>query len=135
MAAQMTLDDLISDFEFLPDWESRYSYIVDLGKNLPPMEDALKVDANKVRGCTSQVWLVAEEREGLWYFTMDSDAIIVRGLLGVLRVAYDGKATADVQKVPIDDVFQKLGLAEHLSPNRRNGFTAMVDRIQQDVAE
>jgi len=123
------LEEILETFEFLDDWEDRFEYLISLGKDLPGLPDADKVAMNKVEGCTSQVWMVSALEEGKLIFNADSDAHIVRGLIAVLLAAYSGKTPQDVQALDIDAAFQQMGLDQHLSPNRRNGFTAMVGRI------
>ena len=125
-----TLDELVDDFALFDDWEERYRYLIDLGKTLPDMDEALKTDENFVRGCTSRVWMVAEEQGGQYHFTADSDAHIVRGLIAILLVAYQDKSAQEIGAVDIDAAFSKIGLDQHLSPNRRNGFFAMVEKIR-----
>lgn len=127
----MTPEELVENFEFLEDWEDRYGYLIELGKTLPLFGDDLKTEKNSVKGCTSQVWMVAfEQEEGRFSFIADSDAHIVRGLIAVLRVVYNDKSPTDIQNFDITTYFEKLGLSSHLSPNRRNGFFAMVERIK-----
>lgn len=125
-----SLQDIVENFALFDDWEERYRYLIDLGKQLPPMDDSLKTDENFVRGCTSQVWMVAEDRAGVYHFTADSDAHIVRGLIAVLLSAYQGKSAEEIAAIDIDAAFQEIGLDQHLSPNRRNGFFAMVEKIK-----
>lgn len=126
-----SLNDLIDNFGLLDDWEARYGYLIELGKGLPPMADDLKTDETFVRGCTSRVWMVAETGEGGHiHFTADSDAHIVRGLISILLCAYQDKMPAEIKAIDIEDVFARIGLDQHLSPNRRNGFFAMVERIK-----
>lgn len=126
-----TLDELAESFSFFNDWEDRYRYLIDLGARLDPMDEALKTDDTLVRGCTSRVWLIAQEgADGRYRFTADSDAQIVRGLVYVLMIAYQGKTAAEIAAVDIEKAFEELGLSGHLSPSRRNGFFAMVQRIK-----
>ncbi|MFK7840595.1 MAG: SufE family protein [Bdellovibrionales bacterium] len=125
-----TLEDLIENFSFFDDWEERYRYLIDLGRNLPKMDDNLKTEQNLVRGCTSQVWLDAKTDNNMLEFTADSDAHIVRGLIGILHAAYNGKTFQDIAKTDIEGAMGKIGLDQNLSPNRRNGFYAMVERIR-----
>ena len=127
----ITVDDIAENFDLLGDWEERYKYVIELGDQLPPMDNALKTDATKVRGCTSQVWMVAKEEDGVFTFLADSDAHIVRGLVAILLIAYNGKTVAEIQAFPIEEFFKQLGLDKQLSPNRRNGFVSMVDKIRQ----
>lgn len=126
-----TCDDLLENFLFLGDWEERYAYLIDLGKKLPPFPGSEKTDANLVRGCTSQVWLIEQPAPAdRIAFLADSDAHIVRGLVALLYAAYDRQTKAHVRDLDIEAFFARLGLAEHLSPSRRNGFFAMVGRIK-----
>lgn len=125
----VSLDDILETFDFLDDWEERFEYLISLGKALPGLPDGDKVAANKVEGCTSQVWLVSRMEQDHLVFDADSDAHIVRGLIAVLLAAYSGKTPEAVLATDIDASFEQMGLNRHLSPNRRNGFTAMVGRI------
>lgn len=125
------LEELVENFSLFEDWEERYGYLIDLGRDLPEMSDNLKNDVTLVQGCTSRVWMIAEtDGEGRYHFTADSDAHIVRGLIAVLLSAYQGKTAEQIKSVDIDASFAQLGLDKHLSPNRRNGFFAMVERIK-----
>jgi cysteine desulfuration protein SufE len=131
-----TIDDLVDDFELFEDWEERYRYIVDLGKNLAPMDEADKTEANKVRGCMSQVWMTCRNDNGsppVLTFTADSDAFIVKGLIAILMELYSGRTPPEILELDAAEALSKLGLASHLSPNRRNGFVAMVDRIKAEA--
>ena len=126
-----TLNDLIENFALLDDWEDRYRYLIDLGKDLPPMADGLKSDASLVRGCTSRVWMVATKGpDSKFHIIAESDAHIVRGLIAILLSAYQDKTPQEMAKVDIKAAFEQMGLSENLSPNRRNGFFAMVERIR-----
>jgi cysteine desulfuration protein SufE len=124
------LQDLAESFSLFNDWEDRYRYLIDLGRRVPVMDNALKTDENMVRGCTSRVWLVAGWNGGKLAFQADSDAQIVRGLIHILDLAYQGKTAVEIATLDIDKAFQDLGLDRHLSPNRRNGFFAMVEKIK-----
>lgn len=136
MTRDLTAEQLAENFELLDDWEQRYRYLIELGDSLPPMEAALKTDACKVEGCTSQVWLVpVRDSAGKFDFMADSDAAIVRGLIAILRILYAGKSPQDAVQVDAEAVFRKLGLDQHLSPNRRNGFFALVRYIQALAAK
>lgn len=129
--AQVTLEELTENFSLFDDWEERYKYLIDLGKNLPPMPESLKTEETLVRGCTSRVWLICETDEvGAYHFTVDSDAHIVKGLIVILLSAYEGKTAVEISEVDIETAFEQIGLNQHLSPNRRNGFFAMVERVQ-----
>ncbi|WP_085901395.1 SufE family protein [Kiloniella majae] len=128
-----SIEDLIDSFEFLDDWEERYRYIIEMGRKLPPMDDALKTEASRVQGCTSQVWLVCNVDENTpphLSFIADSDAHIVRGLVAVLLMIFSNKTAAEIKAIDIDDILKRLEFSQHLSPNRANGLHAMVKRIQ-----
>jgi cysteine desulfuration protein SufE len=135
----MTIESLQSDFAVLDDWEDRYRYIIELGRALPPMPDALKTEATKVRGCASQVWLVSTVEAGTnggeptLHFQGDSDAHIVRGLVAILFALYDGKPVRAILALEPQTVFDALGLKEHLTPQRSNGLASMVERIRADA--
>lgn len=126
----MTLDDLKSDFAVLDDWQDRYRYVIDLGKDLPPMPYEDKNENTRVVGCMSQVWLKPVQTTPTMKFLADSDAHIVKGLIGVLMIIYNDKTPQEIVNTPIEPIFAELGMGEHLSPNRRNGFFAMVEKIQ-----
>ncbi len=132
--ASAAFENIVDDFEFLEDWEDRYRYVIDQGKNMPTLEDALKVPATKVEGCASQVWLHPQIEAGVFSFRGDSDAMIVRGLIAVLRSLYNGLPVADVPQVDAHAELARLGLNEHLSAQRSNGLRAMVERIQKVAA-
>ena len=127
------IEELIDNFSFLEDWEDRFRYLIDLGRKLPPMEPALKTEDNKVRGCTSQVWIVDEVSPGsppTLHFQADSDAHIVKGLIAVLLSIYDGRSPQEILAVDIKGAIGQLGFEQHLSPNRANGLFSMVERIR-----
>jgi cysteine desulfuration protein SufE len=126
----MSIEELAENFALFSDWEERYRYLIDLGRALPHMDESLKQDINLVRGCTSRVWLVPEIRDGKLFFQADSDAHIVRGLVALLYAAYQGKYLTDIHAIDIEKFFKTIGLDQNLSPNRRNGFYAMVERIK-----
>ena len=125
---------IVEDFEFIDDWEDRYRYIIEKGKSMPSLDVALKVDATKVHGCASQDWMHPTIDNDIFYFDGDSDAIIVRGLIALLKTLYNGLPVATVVKVDAVTELGKLGLTEHLSSQRSNGLNAMVDRIKK-IAE
>ncbi len=126
----LSIEQLAENFSLFDDWEDRYRYLIDLGRKIPPMDDKYKTDDNIVRGCTSRVWLVAEKsKDGKYNFIADSDAHIVRGLIALLLAAYQGKNAAEIKNTDIKAVFKEIGMDQHLSPSRRNGFYAMVERI------
>ncbi len=125
-----TTDEILDDLAFFDDWEERYKYIIDLGKDLPEMDEALRTPERLVKGCQSNVWLDVQPSDDRLSFTVDSDAHIVRGLLALVMAAYNGKTAADIAAFDIDSYFQKLDLERHLSPTRGNGLKAIVARIQ-----
>lgn len=131
----MNTAELIENFSFLEDWEDRYAYLIELGKELPPMDPADKNDQTKVEGCMSQVWLKTNVDNGVLTFIGESDAHIVCGLIAVLRIILSGKTKEEIRQTNVEDVFKQLGLESHLSPTRRNGFFAMVERIQSEAAK
>jgi cysteine desulfuration protein SufE len=125
----MTVDDLVDAFDALPDWEERYRALIDLGRALPPMPEALKTPDSKVRGCMSQVWMSVKSTDP-FDFHVDSDSTLVKGLAAVLHMAYAGLPRESLAGVDIQGLFTRLGLDNHISPNRRNGFFSMVERIK-----
>jgi cysteine desulfuration protein SufE len=130
-----TLDELVAEFDLLGDWEERYRYVIELGKELAPLSEAERNEANKVRGCASQVWLVTEPRsDGRLDFRGDSDAHIVRGLIAVLLRLYAARTPREILDFDAKAAFDKLGLAGALSTQRSNGLASMVARIQRDAA-
>ena len=127
----MTIEELLENFALFDDWEDRYQYLIELGNKLPPMAEEHKTDLNKVDGCISQVWIVIQPDEnGKFDFLADSDAHIVRGLIAILRVLYTGEGSENAAQHDIEEIFNQLGLQQHLSVNRRNGFYAMVERLK-----
>lgn len=132
----MDIKELIDNFAVFDDWEDRYRYLIDLGGRLPLMPDALKTESSRVKGCLSQVWMVMGwDEEGKLYLLADSDAQIVRGLVAVLSVVFGGKTSEEIKNIDIDGIFKRLGLDQHLSPNRRNGFFSMVERVKSFTAQ
>lgn len=128
------LADLVEEFDLLGDWEERYRYVIELGKDLAPLTDAERTDDHKVRGCASQVWLVtAREADGALGFRGDSDAHIVRGLIAILLRLYSGHTPAEIRAFDIKMAFETLGLTGALSSQRSNGLASMVARIRQDA--
>lgn len=132
-----TLQDIRDDFALLDDWEDRFRYVIELGKALPALPEDARTDANKVRGCASQVWLATHvARDGgtaRLTFEGDSDAHLVRGLIAILFAIYDGRTAPEILSTDAHRVFAELGLAEHLTPQRSNGFASMVERIRRDA--
>jgi cysteine desulfuration protein SufE len=131
----MTIEELVDNFSACGDWEEKYAYLIDLGEALPPMDAALKTDTVKVRGCMSQVWMVLSwNPQGRLALLADSDAAIVRGLIAVLIALFNGKTREEAKNIDVEASFARLGLDEHLSPNRRNGFFSMVERVRELVS-
>jgi cysteine desulfuration protein SufE len=132
------IDEIIDNFSLLDDWDDRYRYLIELGRELPPLAAAAHNDANKVRGCASQVWLDTRVRPNgaggpVLTFVGDSDAHIVRGLIAILFAMYSGRSAKDILATDAVALFEKMGLREHLTPQRSNGFRSMVDRIHSDA--
>ena len=131
MLTDMTLDELIENFSLFDDWEERYRYLIELGEKLPPLPEEGKTDDTLVKGCMSQVWMTVDVTDDQHLMVRaDSDATIVKGLIAVLVIIYDGLAVDKISDIDMDGVFARLGLDQHLSPNRRNGFYSMVERIR-----
>lgn len=132
--ASARFEDIVADFEFLDDWEDRYRYVIDLGRAMPALDDALRVPATKVEGCASQVWIAprfeGEAEAARFDFDGDSDAMIVRGLIAVLHALYAGLDPEAMLEVDAQAELARLGLDEHLSSQRSNGVRAMVGRIR-----
>jgi cysteine desulfuration protein SufE len=127
---QSEIEELIEEFELLDDWEQRYRYLIDMGKSLAPLPAEERTDLNKVKGCVSQVWLVADPGEDdRLTFRADSDAHIVRGLAALLVRLYSDRTPDEILSVDARAVLGQIGLSEHLSPQRSNGLTAMINRI------
>ena len=135
-----TLENIISDFEFLEDWEDKYRYVIDLARELAPLPDELRNDATKVRGCVSQVWLSTtiggkgRDQTPVLNFAGDSDAMIVRGLIAVLFIIYSGKTAREISNIDVNAILGQLQLNDHLTPQRSNGLASMVKRIRNDAA-
>lgn len=133
------IDRIREDLALFDDWEDKYRYIIELGRGLEEFPESLRTDDYKVRGCASQVWLVSSLKslgpgaQRVLELKGDSDAHIVRGLVAVVLAAYDGKTPAEVLKTDARAIFTELGLKEHLTPQRSNGFSAMVERIMSDA--
>ena len=130
----MTPEELFENFSYLTEWEDKYRYLIELGDSLPPFPDSDKTEANKVEGCQSQVWFTMEKQGDRFYFNATSDAHIVRGLEAVLLILVNGKTATEIQNLDLNAAFLRLGLEEHLSPTRRNGFFAMIGRIKETAS-
>ncbi|RCS23298.1 cysteine desulfuration protein SufE [Phyllobacterium salinisoli] len=131
-----TFDDIITDFDVLDDWEDRYRYVIDLGRDLKPYPEDARDAAHKVQGCVSQVWLKTEIGEGEdpeMIFLGDSDAHIVRGLVAIVLTLYSGRRASEILAIDPDNILKTLGLDEHLTPQRSNGLRAMIRRIRSEA--
>ena len=132
------IDEIIDNFALLDEWDDRYRYLIELGRQLPPLAPEAHSDANKVQGCASQVWLDTSVRPNgaggpVLTFEGDSDAHIVRGLIAILFAMYSGRSARDILSTDAVATFERLGLREHLTPQRSNGFRSMVERIRTDA--
>ncbi|MCB1522963.1 MAG: SufE family protein [Rhodoblastus sp.] len=136
--ANEAFEEIVETFDFLDDWEDRYRHVIELGKAMPPLDDAFRVPATKVEGCASQVWLLprieGQGPEARFDFQGDSDAMIVRGLIAILHTLFSGLTAADAAKVDAQAELARLGLDEHLSSQRSNGLRAMVGRLHKLAA-
>lgn len=128
------LDELAEEFDLLGDWEERYRYVIELGRELEPLGETERTPANKVSGCASQVWLAARAEDGRLWFRGDSDAHLVKGLVAVLLRLYSGRTPAEILAFDARAAVARLGLSEALTSQRANGLGAMVRRIQADAA-
>ena len=132
-----SLDEILSNFELLEDWEERYRYLIELGRMMPPLPDEARNDRTKVMGCASQVWLesLVERPNGepVLRFRGDSDAHIVRGLIALLIALRSGRPASEIAEADPQQTFRALGLSEHLTPQRSNGLRSMVERIKRDA--
>ncbi len=133
----MQSEEVVDNFSFLDDWEDRYRYLIELGRGLAPLDDGERTPSTKVRGCASQVWLISHAKgrgpDAILDFRGDSDAHIVRGLIAVLFVLYSGRTAREILSTDEKAVFAKLGLNDHLTPQRSNGLASMVARIKSDA--
>tara|TARA_A100001391_G_scaffold113484_1_gene76356 strand:- start:11993 stop:12445 length:453 start_codon:yes stop_codon:yes gene_type:complete len=136
LGRDVTAETVCEDLEFLDDWEERYRYIIDLGKQLPPMPEELRTEDRFVRGCQSQVWLVTDydADSNTLYLAVESDALIVRGLGAIVVTALNGKTPGEVADYDMDAFFERIDLLRHLSPTRGNGLLSMVGRVKQEAA-
>jgi cysteine desulfuration protein SufE len=133
-----TLDEIVDNFSLLDEWDDRYRYVIELGRGLEPLSEHDRADRNKVQGCASQVWLATtvhpDGRGGpVLTFAGDSDAHIVRGLIAILFAMFSGKHAGEILSADAIALFERLGLREHLTPQRSNGFRSMVERIRSDA--
>jgi cysteine desulfuration protein SufE len=138
VAEAMDIDEIIDNFALLDEWDDRYRYVIELGRGLAPLDERDRNDGNKVQGCASQVWLATTMRPNgqggpVLNFMGDSDAHIVRGLIAILFAVYSGKHARDILSTDAVELFNRIGLREHLTPQRSNGFRSMVERIKSDA--
>ena len=135
----MTIKNILSDFEFLDDWEDKYRYVIELGREMEKLQPEEKTDAAKVRGCASQVWLVPSQATSddsstaRLSFRGESDALIVQGLIAILLKVYNERTTVEILEVDALSTFNQLGLSEHLTPQRSNGLKSMIERIRHEA--
>jgi len=135
--AQMSIEEILENFEFLDDWDDRYRYLIELGRTLEPLPDEHQNAANKVQGCVSQVWLWALPGEGddpVIHFIGNSDAHIVSGLVAITLALYSNKKASEILEIDAIKIFAKIGLEEHLTPQRSNGLRSMLGRIKSDAS-
>ena len=133
-----TLDEIVANFELLDEWDDRYRYLIELGKSLEPLPEEAHNDTNKVRGCASQVWLDTHREGGpgsqtRLHFRGDSDAHIVRGLVALALAIFSGRPAEEILATDAFAIYERLGLAAHLTPQRSNGVRAMIERIKSDA--
>ena len=130
------IDTIIENFEYLDDWDDRYRYLIELGEGLEPLPEELKNAKTKVQGCVSQVWIVADKSKGVdpvLDFRGDSDAHIVRGLIAIALAIFSGRRSSEILAIDDSAIFQKIGLTEHITPQRSNGLRSMVKRIKGEA--
>jgi cysteine desulfuration protein SufE len=133
----MTIDEITENFAVLDEWDDRYRYVIELGRTLSPFPDQARTEKNKVQGCASQVWLTTDIENSaggpILRFEGDSDAHIVRGLIAILFAIYSGRPARDILRLDALDLFDRLGLRAHLTPQRSNGLKSMVGRIREEA--
>jgi len=135
----MTVDEIVENFELLDEWDDRYRYLIELGRELEPMPEEAHNEANKVRGCASQVWLQTKVKrradgEPVLYFLGDSDAHIVRGLVALTLAFFSGRTAKEIAEADALNLYRRLGFEQNLTPQRSNGLRSMVDRIKSEAA-
>ena len=128
--AAAAFEEIVETFEFLDDWEDRYAHVIDLGRAMAPLDESQRTPATKVDGCASQVWLVPQVEGQVITFDGDSDAMIVRGLIAILRTLYSGRTAREILDIDAPAEFARLGLDSHLSAQRSNGLRAMIERVR-----
>ena len=129
MSIKEIQDEIVDEFSMFDDWMQRYEYIIELGKNLPLIEEAAKTDDNLIKGCQSKVWLQGQQKEDIIVFTADSDAILTKGIIAILIRAFSNQKSADILNADMDFI-DEIGLKEHLSPTRANGLVSMIKNIK-----
>jgi cysteine desulfuration protein SufE len=127
------IDALIDEFDFLGDWEERYRYLIELGQGLSPLPEAERTDDTKVKGCVSQVWVVLGDDDGKLILRGDSDAHIVKGLVALMSRLYSGRTPHEALSIDPKDVLSRIGLSEHLSPQRSNGLASMIAKVRREA--
>lgn len=130
----MSIEQLVSDFTSNRSWDKQYRLLIQLGKKLPALSEAEKCQANQIQGCESLAWLVIEKQGELYYFKMDSDTRVVKGLMMILTIIFQGKSAQQITAIDINAIFTELGLLNYLSPSRANGLLAIVDKIKGGVS-
>ena len=130
---QQDIDDLVDEFDFLGDWEERYRYLIELGQGLAPLPDHERTDETKVKGCVSQVWVVLDDEDGKIILRGDSDAHIVKGLVALMARLYSHRTPAEALTIDPKDVLSRIGLSEHLSPQRSNGLASMIATVRREA--
>lgn len=133
MSTQKDIDALVDEFEFLGDWEERYRYLIELGQAMDPLPEAERTELTKVKGCVSQVWVVVDEDGDVLTLRGDSDAHIVKGLVALMKRLYDRRTPREALDIDPKGVLGRIGLAEHLSPQRSNGLSSMIARIRAEA--
>ena len=129
------LDEIVDTFEFLDDWDQRYEYLVEMGEQLPTMPEHLKTEDNRVKACMSKVWIFMHEEEGGIHIQGDCDTSVIKGVLALLINLCQGKTAQQIQQIDMDEIFQRLNLEDHLSPNRHVGVYAMFELMKQQAAQ
>lgn len=134
----LTPEEVIDNFEFLDSWEARYAYLVELGEALSPLDEVFRTEANRVQGCMSRVWVCPipdEARPGALRYVGDCDTAIIKGVLALVIRLLSGRTAEEIAELDLDDLFAKLHLAEHLSPNRHFGIYSLVEKMKQQARD
>lgn len=131
----MSIEELIDNFSFLDAWEDKYKYLIELGNHLPHISDDKKIEKWRVPGCQSQVWIIPHYESSCIHFEGDSDAIIVRGIIAVVLEIFKDKSAQSILDIDVEEIFDRMGLREHITPNRRSGMLSMVDKIKFYAAQ